>query len=377
MAILNALLASSAVAITLLAQAATPVNALAAPAHAARNAITPNHNGMIKRKRNTHKLRKRCVASQQASTPAPSSTPDNSGSTDNSGSNNSGSTDNSGSTNNSGSSNSGSTSSNNNSGTSSNNSGGGVATNQPACSGGKVGLAWAYDLASNYIPNAITGRTCYYYNWSSWAADSSLTGALKFVPMFWGGDHIDDFQTNVIDSSTNYGFALAMNEVNQAGQANIDPGTGAGWWRQFMLPLRQNKGYYIISPSTTSAPDGIPWMQQWLGQLGSNELPNALALHWYGSSFGDLQTYINTFASTFPGYKLWLTEFACTDFTGQNIWCDVPSFASQAASFLDNHPAIEVYFPFGFVGSMSGVQEQNRLMNGDGSVTSVGWEYLQ
>jgi hypothetical protein len=30
--------------------------------------------------------------------------------------------------------------------------------------------------------------------------------------MFWGGDHIDDFTTNVINSGTNYGIALGMNE---------------------------------------------------------------------------------------------------------------------------------------------------------------------
>lgn len=53
-------------------------------------------------------------------------------------------------------------------------------------------------------------------------------------------------------------------------------------------------------------------MQSWLGQLGSDELPDALALHWYGTSFDDFQTYINTFSSAFPHYKLWITEFACT-----------------------------------------------------------------
>ncbi len=103
-----------------------------------------------------------------------------------------------------------------------------------------------------------------------------------------------------------------FHRVNQDGQANIDAGTGAAWWRQYLLPLRQSKNYFLISPSTTSAPSGITWMQNWLGQLGSNELPDALALHWYGYSFTDFQNYVNTFASTFPGYKLWITEFACT-----------------------------------------------------------------
>lgn len=106
MAILNALLASSIVAISLLTQAATPVNALAAPAHAhaARHAVTPNHNGMLKRhrKRNTNPLRKRCVAQDNSGSSNSSSS--NSGGSDNSGSTG----DNSGNTgNNSGGSNTG------------------------------------------------------------------------------------------------------------------------------------------------------------------------------------------------------------------------------------------------------------------------------
>jgi hypothetical protein len=365
MAILNTLFVSSAIALGLLAQGATPVNALAAHGLHARHAVTPNHNGMFKHKRNTHKQRKRCIA-QQALNNTTTDTGDASYN-----SNNTTTTDDE---------------------TDNYNTPAPAPTPTPAaasytppanngagaCSGGKMGLGWGPDLPSNYIPNAITSVTCYLYNWSSWAPDPSLLGSLKFAPMFWGSDHIDDFTDNVVNSGTNYGVALGMNEVNEATQANIDAGTGASLWRQYLLPLRQSKGYYLVSPSTTSAPSGITWMQQWLGQLGSNELPDALAFHWYGYQFSDLENYVNTFSAAFPGYKLWLTEFACTDFSGGNNWCDVPSFAAQAIPFLENNPAIEAYFPFGFVGDMSGVQQQNSLMDANnGTVTSVGWQYLQ
>lgn len=199
MAILNTLILSSALALSLLGQGATPVNALAAPAHGihARHGVTPNHNGMLKHKRNTHKLRKRCIAQQAlgnttAVTTTPTANTTDTGDDDNDNSNNY-------STSPSASAPSPSSSPP-------------PTNNAPACSGGKVGLGWAYDLASNYIPNAITGSTCYLYNWSSWAPDASLMGSLKFVPMFWGGDHIDDFTDNVINSATNYGIALGMNE---------------------------------------------------------------------------------------------------------------------------------------------------------------------
>jgi hypothetical protein len=202
MAIFNTLILSSAVALSLLAQGATPVNALATPgAHGihARHGVTPNHNGMLKHKRNAHKLRKRCIAQQSTTTNANTTdTTDNTGGSSVDNNNYSYSVDNvTPST----------------SAAASSYTPPATTSNAPACSsGGKVGLAWAYDLASNYIPNAITGRTCYLYNWSSWAPDSSLLGSLQFVPMFWGGDHIDDFTTNVINSGTNYGIALGMNE---------------------------------------------------------------------------------------------------------------------------------------------------------------------
>jgi hypothetical protein len=361
MAILNTLIASSAVALTILAQAATPVNALAAPAHGnhARHAVSPNHNGMIKRKRNTHKNRKRCIASQQ-----------NLGSTDTSNNNNG---------NNTPSSSQGSSDStytppatnNNNSGNNNNQA------SAPACGGGKMGLAWDWQLSNDFIPNAVSGKTCWLYNWSPSPPSQAQLSGLKFVPMYWGpgSDHAESFSSNVLYSDTNYGLALAMNEVNEPSQSNLDVWTGASLWRQYLLPLRQ-KGYYIISPSTTSAPTGITWMQNWLAQLGGDELPNALALHWYGTSFNDFTGYVSSFHNAFPGYKLWITEFACTDFSGQNIWCDVPSFAAQAEAWINSQDYIEAAFPFGLVTSMVGVQEENRLMNWDGSLTGVGNEYL-
>jgi len=262
--------------------------------------------------------------------------------------------------------------------TTNNNSGNNNQATAPTCSGGKMGLAWDWQLSNDWIPHATTGKTCWLYNWSPSPPSAAQLGGLKFVPMYWGpgSDHAESFSSNVLYSDTNYGLALAMNEVNEPTQSNLDAGTGAALWRQYLLPLRQNKGYYIISPSTTSAPTGIQWMQDWLGQLGDNEKPDALALHWYGTSFNDFQGYVTSFHTAFPSYKLWITEFACTDFSGQNIWCDVPSFAAQAAAWIEQQDYIGAAFPFGFVTSMVGVQEENRLIGGDSWLTGVGNEYL-
>ena len=199
MTILNVLVASSAVALGVLLNGAVPANALVAQGgHGlnARNAHSPNHNGILKRQRTTHKNRKRCVA-QQAINPSSSSDSSNPQATpsgDNGGNNN------------------------NNSGNNNNNSGNNTPVvtypNNPAqvCSGGKVGLAWGPSMPANYIQNAASSKACWYYNWSAWAADSSMTGGVKFVPMLWGAKSQDEFRSQVVDSGTNYGIALAMNE---------------------------------------------------------------------------------------------------------------------------------------------------------------------
>lgn len=349
MTLLNALVTSSVVALGVLVNSASPANALVAQG-GHLNARTPNHNGVIKRKRSSHKNRKRCV--QQQPLPASGSSVSVAGIPD--------PTD---------------------------------VVSPPAVTtpavttpvyqgnpaqgcgnGAKVGLAWGPTMPSDYIPNAITSKTCWYYNWSAWAADSSLTGNLKFVPMLWGPDstHTGEFQSQVINSATNYGIALAMNEVNQDGQANMPASQGVDVWNQYLVPLK-SRGYTIISPSTTSAPSGIQWMQDWLGG-GLQANPDALAMHWYGTSFDDFHSYVEQYCSTFPNYPVWITEFACTDFNGGG--CDTMAFANQAIPYLEGKGQIQAYFPFAFDGTMSNVGEPSRLMNTNGVVTDLGWRYL-
>jgi len=359
MTILNVLVASSAIALGVLLNGAAPVNALVAQGHGGLNARSPNHNGILKRQRTTHKNRKRCVA-QQAVNPSGSSGASNPQPTDNSGNNN----------NNSG---------NNNNNNNNNNTPSVPVQNNPAqvCSGGKVGLAWGPTMPANYIQNAASPKVCWYYNWSAWAADSSVTGGAKFVPMLWGADKESEFRAQVMDSGANYGIALAMNEVNEEHQANMDVGTALGLWNSLLVPLK-SRGWTVISPSTTSAPSGLEWMKQWMNQVQTK--PDAVALHWYGMNVEDFKSYVRSFIAAFPGYPLWITEFACTDFNGG--WCDVPAFAREAIAFLDSTPEVQAYFPFAFEDSMSNVAQENRLMwangpnGGQGVLTDVGRMYL-
>ena len=78
------------------------------------------------------------------------------------------------------------------------------------CTHGRVGLAWAPDIPVQWMPNAIGPKVCWYHNWSPWAADSSLTGGVSFIPMLYGLGSADAFDQ--VTESNNYGIAMAMNE---------------------------------------------------------------------------------------------------------------------------------------------------------------------
>jgi hypothetical protein len=187
MSLLNVLLTSSVVALGVLVNSAAPANALVAHGHGLNARSPSTHNAVMKRKRSTHKNRKRCV--QQQPLAASSSDSDSADSAP---------------------------SSTDSTPPPANNTPA-PATYQanpaPACGpGAKVGLAWGPTMPTNFIPLATTAKTCWYYNWSPYAADSSLTGGLKFVPMLSRPDDVGNFQEQVINANANYGIALAMNE---------------------------------------------------------------------------------------------------------------------------------------------------------------------
>ena len=104
--------------------------------------------------------------------------------------------------------------------------------------------------------------------------------------------------------------AFYCNRIDSALQM-IDTAQALDSWRQHMLPLRSTYGYYLISPSLTSA-GGTQQLWEWNEQLRPDEKPDGIALQWYGASYQELVDHINAFTSAFPGVDLWLTEFACT-----------------------------------------------------------------
>jgi len=242
----------------------------------------------------------------------------------------------------------------------------------PPSAGGKAGLG--LDTPSiNTLADWHKGRVSWMYTWSAWKPGGNSVG-LDFVPMLWGSKQISDWTKLVVEGYAT--SALGFNEPEQPGQSNMSPEDGATMWKTYMNPLSA-KGYRLISPCPSSGPDGIVWLQNWLGACNGECNVDAMCTHYYGTSASDFQDYITKFHAAF-NKNMWVTELACQNFAG-GAQCDqaqVNSFLQETTAFMDSQPYIERYAYFGTMVNLGNVNPENGLMNSDQTPNSLGLQYI-
>ncbi|KAI5120512.1 hypothetical protein M0805_000097 [Coniferiporia weirii] len=240
---------------------------------------------------------------------------------------------------------------------------------------GKIGLAWANgntDSLKNFVNNNVN----YIYTWSEQCPSEAASLGLTCMPMLWGdaSDKLSAFKSTVTAGYAH--IALGFNEVNEAGQANMDVGTAVSIWKQYLEPL-VDEGYTLLAPVTSSNPDGLTWVQQFFQQCTGCHI-SGIPLHYYGTSASEMQTYIELWSSTF-NLPIWVTEFACENYDTANenngqqcsesqVW----SFYTDIINYMEGNSNVVAYFPFGFMTDMQGVNTLDQLMNGDGTPSALG-----
>lgn len=233
----------------------------------------------------------------------------------------------------------------------------------------KLGISWANGDSFN-ISDFITQKVSWYYTWDDKPNLAHPPTNITFCPMLWGHKNVNSFRANVLhnpDGPNNSGkCVLGMNEVNQKGQADMTPEEGCNLMRDNVIPLKQH-GYYIVSPVTTNAPNGIEWMDQFRGNC-SDVFDNidAMALHYYDTNATNFREYVNRWHDRY-NRPIWVTEYACQDFNGgpQCSQSQTNQFQVEMAHWFDQQDFIEAYAPFGVMRNMQGVDNSNRLTNND------------
>ncbi|MBL6279169.1 ricin-type beta-trefoil lectin domain protein [Micromonospora fiedleri] len=236
----------------------------------------------------------------------------------------------------------------------------------------KKGVAtWAFPPGGDGIRDV---GASWYYDWST--SDSDVPAAAEFVPMIWGATFVTDADLATAQRSGR--TLLGFNEPDLPGQANMSVEHALDLW-----PRLQHTGMRLGSPAVAfgaDTPGG--WLDRFLAGVRERGLRvDFIALHWYGSDFGDeaanhLMQYVH---AVYERYRLpiWITEFGLIDFSQGAPRHPTPqqlvTFIDKATAALQATPYVERYAWFAL--PASGEHAAHGLYREDGTATEAGAAY--
>ncbi|WP_433532237.1 glycoside hydrolase family protein [Micromonospora sp. CA-263727] len=247
--------------------------------------------------------------------------------------------------------------------------GGGPAFAGPAA---KKGVAtWAFPPGSDGIRDV---GAAWYHDWST--SNSDVPAAAEFVPMIWGAAFVNDAELAAAQRSGR--TLLGFNEPDLWFQANMSVEHALDLW-----PRLQDTGMRLGSPAVAfgaDTPGG--WLDRFLDGARQRGLRvDFIALHWYGSDFGDdaanhLMQYVH---AVYERYRLpiWVTEFGLIDFSEEPPRHPTPqqlvTFVGKATAALEATPYVERYAWFAL--PATGEHAPHGLYREDGTATEAGAAY--
>jgi hypothetical protein len=212
------------------------------------------------------------------------------------------------------------------------------------------------------------------YTWGPQGPPEAEALGLTFIPMLWGDKQVADFARLVKKGYADMVFGF--NEPNENGQSAMDASHGVALWKQYIQPLKY-QGYKLISPATSSNPNGMLWVKKFRELCGGGCTFDGIAVHYYDVSPQGFITYIENWHNTF-NLPVYPTEFACQNYNhgAQCSESEVYNFMSTVTNYMDNADWVPMYFAFGVMKDMQGVNTLNQLMDNNGQPTNLGKKYI-
>ena len=201
--------------------------------------------------------------------------------------------------------------------------------------------SWCYTWWVNTGTPLPTNIVFYPMDNSAWFMGHSLAGNLLAFNQTW--------RTNGQSQ-----FLMGYNEPDQATQGNLDATNGAIYWHNFC-----NFNMPLAGPAPASLFDG--WLSTFMGYVVTNWglRVDYLPAHEYpgnnsGASSG---IWINTLQSAYNtwGKPVWMTEFGCVDWAGNQSWTEENNY-NALAEFLwraESLPWLRKYAIFSFGGPLA------------------------
>lgn len=210
------------------------------------------------------------------------------------------------------------------------------------------------------------------YNWGS-SSDGNLPSGVEYVPMLWGTSSlfVDGWTSNVEAAiAAGSSYIMGFNEPDLPSQANLAAADAATYYKQYLTPYSGKAK--LVSPAVTSSSSttaGLAWFESFISECSDCGV-SVLAVHWYGDSVSELQSFITEAISTASKYgisEVWLTEWALSsDEGGISDLTTAASFVQEAGAWLDEQSALTRYSYF---------YVANGYLLTNGVVNSVGAAY--
>ncbi|WP_240742317.1 glycoside hydrolase family protein [Micromonospora zingiberis] len=236
----------------------------------------------------------------------------------------------------------------------------------------KKGVAtWAFPPGADGIRDV---GAAWYHDWSP--SNSDVPAQAEFVPMIWGAAFVNDADLATAQRSGR--TLLGFNEPDLPMQANMSVEHALDLW-----PRLQGTGMRLGSPAVAFGahiPGG--WLDRFLSGARDRGLRvDFIALHWYGSYFGDeaalhLMDYVQKVHDRY-GLPIWVTEFGLIDFSEKPPRYPSPqqlvTFIDKATAALEATPYVERYSWFAL--PAAGEHAPHGLYRENGTATEAGAAY--
>jgi hypothetical protein len=237
----------------------------------------------------------------------------------------------------------------------------------------------AYGQSSVADLTVLSKGIGWWYNWAAMPDNTAVASAhaalgVEFVPMAWGQASLADLATQVPADAK---YLLGFNEPNFGSQANLTPAQAAALWPQVEAFAKQ-RNLKIVSPavnycgSPCNETNPFTWLSDFFAACPGCQV-DYIAMHWYACTASALTSYVQQFESTWT-QPLWLTEFACTDGSGNaQPEPQQEAYMKTVLPLLEADPRVFRYA--WFTGRSTGGSPWD-LLGADGTLTPLGQIYV-
>jgi hypothetical protein len=254
-----------------------------------------------------------------------------------------------------------------------------------------ITIPWNFDPEdfALYKSAIDSGKISWLSNWEMWKPEG-LPSNITYVPQVRTAKEAGSIKAYLDGYAHDHTVQefMSFNEPDIKSQANMSASQAVEYWRTYVLP-NQNR-FKLGSPSISNGPNGVPWLDDFLQNFGSEADSSAgdtwkhleesrvdyIVIHWYGTDVNCLKKYVRSVHERYDR-PVWVTEFSCTswDIAKPPTENDVLEFMKDALRFLDNAAFVQRYAWFG---AMEDVGEAVGRANGlqkDGQLTEAGKLY--